>query len=90
MKKALVDPNTKVKYISSWTDPISDGKPYLPVYEEIENSQRLAEVANTEFPVASPLFWIDCPDEAIADEWYYDSSQQVFSVVPLDAIYPNT
>lgn len=32
---------------------------------------RVAEVATQTFEVASPLFWTDCPDDCVADQWYY-------------------
>lgn len=32
---------------------------------------RVAEVMSSEFPVAAPLFWVDCPDEVVADMWIY-------------------
>jgi hypothetical protein len=66
--KALISPNEiqNITYISSW-----DGDE--PVYETIENCQRVAEVEpdNKVFEVASPLHWIDCPNDCVADEWYY-------------------
>lgn len=33
--------------------------------------ERVAQVAESDFPVAPPLFWIDCPDECVADLWWY-------------------
>lgn len=33
--------------------------------------ERIAQVEQNEFPVAAPLFWIDCPDECVADVWWY-------------------
>lgn len=32
---------------------------------------RVAEVMPSEFAVAEPLFWVDCPDEVVADMWIY-------------------
>ena len=37
--------------------------------------ERIAEVRENEFPVASGLFWVDCPDECLADLWYYSEGQ---------------
>lgn len=37
--------------------------------------QRIAQVSDNSFTVAFPLFWIDCPDECIADLWYYFEGQ---------------
>ena len=38
----------------------------------LENN-RIAEVAIAEFPVAEPLFWVDCPD-SVTVGWSYDGS----------------
>jgi hypothetical protein len=37
--------------------------------------QRVAQVGNNEFPIAPPLFWTDCPDDCVADLWYYSNGQ---------------
>lgn len=66
--KALIDPRFAVKYISSWI-----GKPLQPVYSFYENSARVCEVIETDFPVADPLFWVDCDDTVIADQFWYDT-----------------
>jgi hypothetical protein len=41
---------------------------------EIDGSTafRVAEVEASVFDVAEPLFWVDCPDTCVADQWYYD------------------
>lgn len=88
MKKALIDPNVIVYEIVSWQEAPSGG--YTPVVQEIPNSDRLAEVADAEFPVAAPLFWVDCPDEAVADQWYYNNSTNECLVVPPGPPYPST
>ena len=33
--------------------------------------ERIAQVEQNEFPVAQPLFWVDCPDDCVADVWWY-------------------
>jgi hypothetical protein len=33
--------------------------------------KRVAQVEQNEFAVAAPLFWIDCPDNCVADVWWY-------------------
>lgn len=76
MKKALISPSEKVLYISGWT---SQNK---PIYTTIPNAERVAEVLDTAFEVAPPLFWVDCNDNIIADQWYYDSVTTAFVVVP--------
>jgi hypothetical protein len=78
--KALISPNEilDITYIASWDDD-------EPVYETIENCQRVAEVEPDDkvFEVAQPLHWIDAPDDCIADEWYYKDG---LYKKPIDAI----
>lgn len=40
--------------------------------EVLGNGVRVAEVAQQEFEVAPPLFWVNCPDDAHADMIYVD------------------
>lgn len=81
MKKALIDPSAVVSQLTQWVwNPTS--KKYEGVWAEIPNSDRVAEVAAAEFPVASPLFWVDCADDVVADLWYYDSVDQTILLVP--------
>ena len=76
MKKAIIDPRQSVVYVAGYDQ---QGDPVLKV---LPNSARVAEVTDTEFPVAEPLFWIDCADDVVADQWYYDMVAQVCLVVP--------
>ena len=89
MKKALIDPNAKVYFVASWAAPVKKGEPYTPVFEEVPNSDRVADVVDAEFPVAEPLFWLDCSDNVVANEWYYDNVTLEFVVVPPPAPYPS-
>jgi hypothetical protein len=84
MKKALISPNESVSYISSWTS----ATPPQPVYTLIPNADRVAEVMDTPFEVALPLFWVDCADNVVADQWYYDSVTAAIIVVPAPAPKP--
>lgn len=34
---------------------------------------RVAEVLEQPFEVSSPLFWVDCDDACVADQWYYNA-----------------
>lgn len=36
---------------------------------------RICQVEEITFEVASPLFWIACPDNCVADQWYYIQEQ---------------
>jgi len=71
--QALIDPTTKnIQYISSYTIT----KPYQPIYAVYPNSERVCQVEpeGSTFPIAEPFFWTSCPDNCVADEWYYDSA----------------
>ena len=58
MKKALISPNEKV------FDPNTGA----------ELGERVAEVAQADFPIAPPLFWVDCADDVVAGFFYYNPS----------------
>lgn len=93
--KALIATNEifSWKWISSWewrpaTNEVSGG--YWATYSEIMNCQRVAQVEPDDkiFPVHHTLIWMDCPDNCIADQWYYKDG--VFSPKPQDVDIPNT
>ena len=77
MKKALVSPNeSPVKYISGWTESAQ------PIFSNYPNSCRVAEICDAEFEVAPPLFWADCADDVVADQFYYDTAtNEIFQIV---------
>jgi hypothetical protein len=84
MKNALISPNDSVSYVSSWID----SSPPKPVITIIANAKRVAEVADKTFEVASPLFWVDCADDVVADQFYYDSVSTIIIQIPPPATYP--
>lgn len=45
---------------------------------------RVAEVSAQEFEVAAPLFWTDCPDDCVADAWYYDTTVNECLIKPVE------
>lgn len=59
--------------------------PNEPVYSYDGSllGERVAQVSDTTFPIAPPLFWVDCADDVVADQWYYDSVTQQILLVPL-------
>jgi hypothetical protein len=78
MKKALISPNeAPIKHIVSWTTQI----PPSAVYEDYPNSCRVAEVAAAPFEVAPPFFWVDCADDVVADQFYFNTSNQIINPV---------
>jgi hypothetical protein len=44
---------------------------------------RVAQVHETGFEIAEPLFWIDCADDVVADQFYYDPSDSTIKAVPV-------
>jgi hypothetical protein len=80
MKKALISPNeSPIEYVSGWTQD----NPPQPIYLYIENSCRIAQVSNKTFEVAPPLFWTDCEDDVIANQWYYNINDSEIYQIPL-------
>jgi hypothetical protein len=67
MKKALIAPNEPVNLPSGKT------------------SWRVAQVepANKTFPVADPLFWVDCADDVVADRFIYDAFSETITAIPV-------
>jgi len=60
MKKALISPS-ETQYGNE---------------ERTQSGYRIAEVTDTEFPVASPMFWIDVADDTKSGVKYYDPLDQ--------------
>jgi hypothetical protein len=79
MKNALIDPREGVTKIVGW---VPNTTPPQAILEPIPNAARVAQVEESTFPVAEPLFWTPCADDVVADQWYYDTVQQVCIAVP--------
>jgi hypothetical protein len=45
--------------------------------------ERIAEVSNNEFPIAPPLYWIDCDDNVNAMNYYYDNTNDTIVLIPV-------
>lgn len=43
---------------------------------------RVAQINDVAFIIAQPLFWINCPDDCVADKWYYSDEQLYIKPVP--------
>jgi hypothetical protein len=54
---------------------ISPNEPVLTGY-------RVAEVRDDTFEVAPPLFWVECSDDVVADQFYYDTATQTIIAKP--------
>lgn len=82
MKKALVSPMENAYQVKEW---IKDGDSYTPVSERV--GSRVAGVEETVFPVAEPLFWMDCADDVVQDRYFYDDTTKEIKPIE-DAPYP--
>jgi len=75
--KALISPNETFTWtwVTSWKQENNQWVPNTT--DSIENCQRVAEVEpdNAIFEVALPLNWVNCPDDCVADQWYYKDGQ---------------
>ena len=47
-----------------------------------ETGYRVADVATQEFEIAEPLFWVDCPDDLVADAKWFDPADNSFKEFP--------
>lgn len=45
---------------------------------------RVAEVSDTTFEVNPILFWVECADDVVADQFYYDETTQTCLPVPIN------
>jgi hypothetical protein len=91
--KALIDTLETVNHVVDWVlnpnwDQVNPRTKYLPINETIPNAARVCEVEEQDFPVAEPLFWVDCANDVVADQFYYDTTtSQILPIV--NAPYPN-
>ena len=46
-------------------------------HDGTELGQRVAQVENVPFDVVVPLFWVECNDDVVADQWYWDGTNCV-------------
>jgi hypothetical protein len=49
---------------------------------------RVAEIHETGFDVASPLFWVDCPDGVKAHDCWYDQETQTVKILDIEPEQP--
>ena len=90
MKQALISPNEQA-YTGTWVlNPPGSKFQYRWNPVAIDNSQRVAEVlpVGQSFPVASPMYWKDCADDVVADQWYLDTSNDQIVLIPSPPPYP--
>jgi len=49
-----------------------------------ETGYRVAQVELQEFEVASPLFWVTCSNDVVADGFWYDPSDQTIKPIVIN------
>jgi len=49
---------------------------------------RVAEVSDTTFEVNPILFWVQCADDVVADQFYYNIETQEIIAVPVKPVPP--
>jgi hypothetical protein len=85
-KNALISPTeSPVNYVSGWTADI----PPEPIYTQIADSCRVAQVEDQTFEVSLPLYWTPCADDVVADKWYYNTSDNEIYEKPASPPYPS-
>lgn len=52
----------------------------------VEIGKRVAETVAQDFPIAPPLFWVDCADDVEADVYYYDPATQEIKLTPVPPV----
>lgn len=79
MKNALISPDeTVVRYISGWT---SDNPP-KPIFSNLANACRIAQVEDQTFEVAPPLYWVECADNVVAGDFYFNTQSNTIEQIP--------
>jgi len=60
-------------------------KALISTTEPVETGFRVAQVEPDAdiFPVASTLFWVDCADDVVADQFWFDPVDQAIKPVPV-------
>ena len=74
--KALISSTeiSNVTWVTAWeevTPPTNPVTYQAKTTSTIEDTMRVAQVAEVPFEVNPLLFWVDCPDDCKADTWYY-------------------
>ena len=61
-----------------------DMKALISTIEPRETGFRVAQVEPDEntFPVAVDLFWVDCADDVVANQFWYDPQDQSIKPMP--------
>lgn len=58
-------------------------KALISPLEPTQDGVRVAQTDLNGFEVAKPLYWVDCPSNVVADQFYYKTDTQEFLPVPV-------
>lgn len=61
-------------------------KALISTLEPRETGYRVAQIVYDDhvFEVANTLFWVNCAEEIVADQFWYDPSDQTIKPIPQD------
>jgi len=68
-------------------------KALISSIEPAQSGYRVAQVEpdTNVFAVAEGLFWVDCLDDVVADQFWYDPTDETIKPVPVpEAVQPTT
>jgi hypothetical protein len=65
-------------------------KALISPIELVQSGYRVAQVVEVEsiFPVADPLYWMDCDDQVVADQYWFDPSDSTLKEMPSPVVQP--
>ena len=52
-------------------------------YEISQTGWRVCQVESETFPVAENMFWISCADNVVADQFWYDPTDEIIKPNPI-------
>ena len=55
-------------------------------YNQTALGIRVVQINTEEFPVAAPLFWIDCDATVVPEDVYYDSEDNAIKQKPTEPV----
>lgn len=61
-------------------------KALISTVETVLTGYRVAQVEQDSniFPVAEDLFWTDCSDDCVADQFWYDTTDKTVKPIPVE------
>jgi hypothetical protein len=72
--QAMINPDAPVQHVIGWNGS-------KPIMETYPNSATVCEVQAITFPIALPLYWVECSDNILAYQFWYSLTTQQFSLI---------